>query len=112
MKMLREIINCKSFQIFLKNFYAEVSFSKVRSLQCADSNFAIKRTHHTFFWNMYRKLKRIKRESIFLRKESLVDQPLNKFTVHNPKFYERRAAHVRPSCRRTESSNTFTGKLP
>ena len=45
MKILRNIIDCKSLEISQENFYDGVSFSKVTGLHCSDSNFAIKRTH-------------------------------------------------------------------
>ena len=52
-------------------------------LQCSDCNFAIKRTHHRFFL-----------EYVF--KTSPV--------VHNPRFFQKTGAYVRPSCRSAESS--------
>ena len=42
MKMLRNIIDGKSFEISHENVYEGVSFSKVTNLQCSDCNFAIK----------------------------------------------------------------------
>ena len=43
----------------------------------------------------------------------MVDQNLNKIeAVHNPRFFQKSGAHVRPSCRSAESSNIFTGKTP
>ena len=49
MKMLGEINDCESLEISQEKFYDEVSFGKVTNLQCSDWNFAIKRTHHSFF---------------------------------------------------------------
>ena len=36
MNMLREIIDCKSLEIYQKNVYDGVYLSKVTSLQCTD----------------------------------------------------------------------------
>ena len=47
--MLRKKIDWESLEIFQKNFYNEVSFSKVTNLYFSDCNFTIKRTHHRFF---------------------------------------------------------------
>ena len=78
--MLQKIIDCESLEISLGNFYNGVSFRKVASLQCSDCNFAKKRTHHIFFWNMYQKLAILKniKKVLFLRKKSMMDQRLNK----------------------------------
>ena len=45
MKILGNIIDCKSLEISQENFYDGVSFSKVTGLHCSDGNFAIKRIH-------------------------------------------------------------------
>ena len=68
MKMLRKIIDGKSLEISQENVYEGVSFSKVTNLQC---NFAIKVAHHRYF------LEYVPRTSC-LRKQSMVDQLLNK----------------------------------
>ena len=52
MKMLGEITDCESLEISQENFCDEVSSSKVTNLQCSDCNFAIKRTHHSFFFGI------------------------------------------------------------
>ena len=71
MKMLRKIIDGKSLEISQENVYEGVSFSKVTNLQCSDCNFAIKIAHHRYF------LEYVPRTSC-LRKQSMVDQLLNK----------------------------------
>ena len=50
MKMLRKINDGKSLEISQENVYDEVSSSKVTNLQCSDYNFAIKITHHRYFF--------------------------------------------------------------
>ena len=50
MKMLRKIIDGKTLEIYQENVYDGVSFSKVTNLQCSDCNFAIKITHHRYFF--------------------------------------------------------------
>ena len=50
MKMLRKIIDGKSWEISQENVYDGVSFSKVPNLQCSHCNFAIKITHHRHFF--------------------------------------------------------------
>ena len=49
MKMLRKVIDGKSFEISQENVYEGVSFSKVTNLQCSDCNFAIKIAPHRYF---------------------------------------------------------------
>ena len=39
-----------SLEIFQENVYDGVSFNKVTNLQCSDCNFAIKITHHRYFF--------------------------------------------------------------
>ena len=68
MKMLRKIIDCKSFGISQEKFYEGVSFSKVVSLQCSDCNFPIRRTRDRFFSEYVAKpscLKKIRKEKAF-----------------------------------------------
>ena len=106
MKILREKIDCKSLEIYEVNFYDGVSFSKVTSQQCSDRNFTINKTHQRLLLEYVPKLavlKRIKREVIFFwgKKCSPVAQ--------SPQIYQKRAAHVRPSCRSAGISNLFTG---
>ena len=83
MKMLGEIANCESSEISQQNFYDEVSFSKVTTLQCSDCNFAIKRSHHSFFLEYVPKTSCLKKnkKSLFLRKKPMMDQRLIKFAV-------------------------------
>ena len=50
MKMLKKIIDGKSFEISQENVYDGGSFSKVTNLQCSDCNFSIKITHHRYFF--------------------------------------------------------------
>ena len=50
MKMLQKIVDGKSLEISRENVYDGVSFSKVTNLQCSDCNFAIKVTHHRYFF--------------------------------------------------------------
>ena len=61
MKMLRKITDWESLGISQKNFYNEVSFSKVTSLQFSECNFTIKRFHYRLFLEYVSKtsLKRI-----------------------------------------------------
>ena len=75
MKMLGEITDCESLEISQKNFYDEVSLNKVTNLQCSDCNFAIKRTHHSFFLEYVPKTSYLKKnkESLFLRKKPMMD---------------------------------------
>ena len=49
MKMLRKILDGKCLEIYQKNVYEGVSFSKVTNLQCFGCNFAIKIAHHRYF---------------------------------------------------------------
>ena len=49
MKMLRKIIDGKSWEISQENAYEGVSFIKVTNLQCSGCNFAIKIAHHRYF---------------------------------------------------------------
>ena len=83
MKMLGEITDCESLEIYQENFYDEVSFSKVTNLQCSDCTFAIKKTHHSFFWEYAPETSCLKKnkKSLFLRKKPLMDQRLIKFAV-------------------------------
>ena len=76
--MLRKIINSESLKISQKNFYDRVSFSKVTSQECSDCDFTIKRTHQSFFVEYVPKTSYLKRN--ILRKNSMVDQGLNKVT--------------------------------
>ena len=79
MEILRKATDCKSLENSLGNFYGGGSFSKVISLQFSDCNFAIKRIHHRFFWRNIPKTSCLKnKESLFLRKKTIVDQRLNK----------------------------------
>ena len=77
METLRKIIDCKSLENSLGNFYGGGSFSKVISLQFSDCNFAIKRIHHRFFLRNIPKTSCLKnKESLFF--EKIVDQRPNK----------------------------------
>ena len=49
MKVIRKTIDGKSLEISQENVYEGVYFSKVTNLQCSDSSFAIKITHHRYF---------------------------------------------------------------
>ena len=113
-----EIIDCKSLKISQENFYDEVSFSKVASLQCSDCNFAIKRTRHRFLLEYVPKnscLKNSKkRKSIFFPEKSLwwtsiliKLQPCSE----QPLILSKSGAYVRPSCRSAVEA-IFTGKPP
>ena len=66
---VKEITDCESLKIPQENFYDEVSFKKVASLQCSDCNFAIKRTHRRLFLEYVAKTsclkKNKKRKSLF-----------------------------------------------
>ena len=113
----QKIIDCKSLEISQEKFYDRVSFSKVARLQCSNCNFAIKRTHRRFFLEYVTKtccLETTKSKSFFEKKvhrgptSSSSCSPV----VYNPQFYQKRGAHVRPSCRSAESSNIITDKLP
>ena len=83
MKMLGKITDCESLEISQENFYDEVSFSKVTNLQCPDGNFAIKRTHRSFFLEYVPKTSCLKKnkKSLFLRKKPMMDQRLIKVAV-------------------------------
>ena len=106
-------------EISQENFYDGVSFSKVTNLQCSDCNFAIKRTHHRFFLQYLPKtscLKKNEKRKSLLFEKKVYDGPTPEqgcsAVVHNPQFYRKSRAHVRPSCRSVESSNILTGKTP
>ena len=109
--MLRKITAWESLGISQKNYYSEVSFSKVTSLQFSECNFTIKRFHYRFFLDHVPKTSL---ERIFWDKTLWWPSALLKLQpwVHNPQFYQKSGAHVRPSCRSGESYNIFTGKPP
>ena len=77
--MLQKIIDWESLKVFQRNFYNGVSFSKVTSLQFSDCNFTIKRTHHRFLLEYVLKTSCLKK--YILRKNSVVDQHLDKFAA-------------------------------
>ena len=71
MKMLGEITDSESLEISQENFPDEVSFSKVTNLQCSACNFAIKRTHHSFFLEYVPKTSFLKKnKSLFWGKKA------------------------------------------
>ena len=76
MEMLRKIIDGKSLEISQKNVYEGVSFSKVTSLQCSDSNFAIKLDHHRYLLENVPKTSCLKKQ--YFEKKYMVDQLLYK----------------------------------
>ena len=101
--MSRKIIDCKSFEIFLENFYDGVSFIKVTSLQCLDCNFALKTTHHKLFLKYVLETclkKNKKRKSFFFRKSLLWTSVSIKLQRGSTKLQilSKKKAHVRPSC--------------
>ena len=101
--MSRKIIDCKSFEISLENFYDGVSFIKVTSLQCLDCNFALKTTHHKLFLKYVLETclkKNKKRKSFFFRKSLLWTSVSIKLQRGSTKLQilSKKKAHVRPSC--------------
>ena len=112
MKMLREIIDCKSLNIFLENIYDEVHFSKIKNLLLPDCDTFKEGFSTDSSWNFYRKIAFFERE--FCEKSlwwaSVLDKlwPCGTQTAISSKNW----ANVRLLCRRTENSNMFTGKSP
>ena len=82
MEILKKTIDCKSLENSQGNFFGGVSFSKAISLQFSDCNFAIRRIRHRFFLgNVPKAVFQKNKESLFLRKKSIMDQRLNKATA-------------------------------
>ena len=59
--MLRKIIDGKSLEISQENVYDGFSFSRVRNVRCSDCNFAMKITHHRYFFENVPNTSRLKK---------------------------------------------------
>ena len=82
-------------------------------LQFSDCNFAIKRTHKDYFWNMYWKL--VVLEKIFWGENLLGTSIIIKLqpcSTQSSIFFSKKQSLCKTSCRSAESSNIFTVKPP
>ena len=117
MKMLGKVTDRNVWKFLRKT--SMMGFLSVKLQTYSVQTATLKRTHHRFFLQYLPKtscLKKNEKRKSLLFEKKVYDGPTPEqgcsAVVHNPQFYRKSRAHVRPSCRSVESSNILTGKTP